>query len=193
MSYLSREESQLLERIKKGEKQAWEEFVDLYARLIYYVIRHTLEKKGRKELLREVDDIFQAFFIHLAEDGARRLINFSGNCSLASWIRILAINFTLDLLKKKTGTHLEVEFKSTIINPSKGSFTPLEALEEREKIEKLEQAVSNLNEDEQEFLQLYLSGFSPSQLAKIYHTSPNNIYTRYARLKEKLKNFLKNM
>ena len=193
MSCLSREESQLLDRIKKGEKQAWEEFVDLYARLIYYVIRRTLEKKGRKELLREVDDIFQAFFIHLAEDNARRLTSFSGNCSLASWIRILAINFTLDLLKKKSGTHLEVEFKLTAINPTKSPFTPLEALEEREKLEKLEQAVSNLNKDEQEFLQLYLSGFSPSQLAKIYHTNPNNIYTRYARLKEKLKNLLKSM
>ena len=124
MSFPQKEEKELLERIRRGEKKAWEEFVEFYARLIYYAIRRTLEKKGRKELLREVDDIFQAFFIHLAEDNARRLRGFSGNCSLASWIRILAINFTLDLLKKKSGTHLEVEFKLTTINPSKGFFLP---------------------------------------------------------------------
>jgi len=189
MSFPQKEEKELLERIRRGEKKAWEEFVEFYARLIYYAIRRTLEKKGRKELFTEVEDIFQAFFIHLAEDNARRLTGFSGNCSLASWIRILAINFTIDILRRKSA-FLEVEFKLVEKNPVFSPSTPLKAFEEKEKQKKLEQAISRLEESEQEFLKLYLSELSPTQLARIYRTTVNKVYSRYARIKEKIKKYL---
>ncbi len=191
---LSAQEQELIGRIRKGEQRAWEDFVDQFGRLIYYSIQRTLELKGVRLPADTIQEIFHSLFIHLAEDKARRLLRYTGrgNCSLATYIRMISINYTIDILRRQAKFSFQVDFEEVAEGEFEKSWfeaekSPEELNEEREKEEKLKGALLELNREERSFLGLYLSGMSPRELSRVYKISVTNVYSRYAKLKERLK------
>jgi RNA polymerase sigma factor (sigma-70 family) len=194
MSPLNLNEKQLLSRIRQGEREAWEELVDNYGRLIYYAIQRTMEMKGLPRNPEDVQDLFQSLFLHLAEDNGRRLLSYTGkhHCSLATWIRMIAINFTIDFIRRQARYSFHVEFEEKTPEEFERSwFEPQpeadSRLDEKSREQKLAELVSELDKQDRDFLKLYLSGMTPGELARLYKTSTTGIYSRYNRLKEKLR------
>jgi len=191
---LMADEKGLIARIRKGEREAWNELVDNYGRLIYYAIQRTLEMKGLRRGPEDVQDLFQSLFLHLAEDNGRRLLSYTGKhqCSLATWIRMLTINYTIDFIRRQAKYSFQVEFEEVAPEEFERSWFegPKDAdarLDEKSREQKLAKLISELDKEEQTFLQLCLSGMTIKELAKLYKASTANIYSRYSRLKEKLK------
>lgn len=187
----------MLFRIEKGDKQAWADFVEQYGRLIYYAIQQTLKRKGIQLSADEVEDIFHSLFVHFAENGAKRLLAYQGkrNCSFASWLRLVSINYTLDLIRQRRRGILEVDFEELSEEDFEKSWyqapdTPEQISAELETEEKLKKALRSLSEEDQTFLKLYLSEMGPDKIAQIYKVSVSNIYSRYAKLKERLKKII---
>ncbi|MCX5710442.1 MAG: sigma-70 family RNA polymerase sigma factor [Candidatus Omnitrophica bacterium] len=98
---------EFVRRCIDGDKQARDEFLSLYSRLIYNYIYHVLKSKGCKSDPGQVDDIFQELFRSLIDDDCKKLKSFKArnNASLASWLRQVTINFVLDHLR--TTRHME--------------------------------------------------------------------------------------
>ena len=96
------DEREFIQRCLSNDKAAWDEFVNRYSRLIYNYIYHILHIKGMSPSSDFVEDIFQEIFLNLIEDNFCKLRQFEGrnNASLASWLRIITINFSLDYIKK---------------------------------------------------------------------------------------------
>ncbi len=86
----------------EGDTAAREEFFKRYARLIYNYIHQILTSKRISTSSDHASDIYQSFIAFILEDNCRRLRLFKGlnNCSLATWIRQLTVNFTLGYLRK---------------------------------------------------------------------------------------------
>jgi RNA polymerase sigma factor (sigma-70 family) len=86
----------------KGDKQYWNEFLSRYSRLIYNYIYSVLTAKGRSLAEEQIEDVFQEIFYSLIKDNYRKLSTYQGRngCSLASWLRQVTINFTIDYLRK---------------------------------------------------------------------------------------------
>jgi len=194
MSPITIDEKALLARIRKGERAAWDELVDGYGRLIYYAIQRTLEMKGIRRNQDEVQDIFQSIFVHLAEDKGRRLLSYSGKhkCTLASWIRMITVNYTIDMIRRQAKYSYHVDFEETDSEEFEKSWfnghkTPDDSLMEKEKENQVVRCLSELDKEDRTFLELFLKGMTPKELAKLYRVSAGNIYSRYNRLKEKLK------
>jgi len=194
MSPLTEQEKALLARIAKGEKEAWDLFVELYGRLIYYAIQRTLELKGIRLSPEGIQEIFHSLFVHLAENKAKRLLSFAGkrNCSLATWIRMISINYTIDIIRRQARVSYFVDFEEVSEDDYEKSWredskSPEELVQEQEMGERLKKALTELSKEEQSFLKLYLSGMKPAELARVYKTNVSNIYSRYASIKEKLK------
>jgi RNA polymerase sigma factor (sigma-70 family) len=194
MSPITIDEKALIARIRKGERAAWDELVDNYGRLIYYAIQRTLWMKGIRRSQDEVQDIFQSVFVHLAEDQGRRLLSYSGKhkCTLASWIRMITVNYTIDMIRRQTKYSYHVDFEE--VNSEEfekswfdGHTTPDDRLMEKEKENQLVKCLSELDQEDRTFLELFLNGMTPKELAKLYRVSAGNIYSRYNRIKEKLK------
>jgi len=191
---LTQQERDLIGRIKKAEPRAWEDFVEQYGRLIYYSIQRTLELKGVRLPPDTIQEIFHSLFVHLAEDKARRLLRFQGrdHSSLATYIRMVSINYTIDILRRQAKFSFQVDFEEIGEGEFEKSWfeaekSPEQLNEERQQEEKLQRALSELDRAEQSFLRLYLSGMSPRELARVYKVSVANVYSRYAKLKERLK------
>jgi len=147
----------------KGNKQSWSEFILRYSRLIYNYIYSVLSIKGRSISTEQVEDIFQEIFHALIKDSYRKLSTYQGKngCSLASWLRQVTINFTIDYLRKlRPIASLDAEdedgstLKDTLKDFSKGA---IEFINDQDRRKTLRECISLLESDEQYFLELFLN------------------------------------
>ena len=105
------DEQEFIQRCLKQDKVAWDEFVDRYSRLIYNYIYSVFKIKGVSVSSDIINDLFQEIFLSLIKDNFQKLRQFKGknNASLASWLRIITINFCLDYFKKEKKLNVSLE------------------------------------------------------------------------------------
>jgi len=154
---------EFLQSCLKGDKQSWAEFILRYSRLIYNYIYSVLSVKGRSISTEQVEDIFQEIFYALIKDKYKKLATYraKNGCSLASWLRQVTINFTIDYLRKlKPIVSLDAEDKDgftlgdTLKDLSAGA---IEFLSNQDKRKTLGECINLLEPDEQYFLELFLN------------------------------------
>lgn len=178
----------------KGDKQSWAEFILRYTRLIYNYIHSVLSVNGRSISLEQVEDIFQEIFHALIKDNYRKLSTYQGRngCSLASWLRQVTINFTIDYLRKlKPIVSLDVEDEDgftlgdTLKDLSAGA---IEFLNQQDRRSTLQECISLLELDEQYFLELFLNqGLSLEEIKEYLKINRGAVDMRKGRILQKLR------
>jgi len=154
---------EFLQSCLKGDKQAWAEFILRYSRLIYNYIYSVLSVKGRIFSAEQVEDIFQDIFHYLIKDDYKKLSTYQARngCSLASWLRQVAINFTIDYLRKlKPVASLDAQDESgSSLGDNLSDLSPGASyfLSQKDKLKTLEECIDRLELDEQYFLELSLN------------------------------------
>jgi len=154
---------QFVQRCVKRDSLAWDEFLQKYSRLIYNYIHSVLRVKGvSSDHQQHIQDIFQGIFSALIENNYKKLRSFRGKngCSLASWLRQVTINFTLDYLRRvKTGLSLDEEdaegFSLQEVIPDSSGSIP-EKLNQIERLDTLKECVKKLERNDKYFLELHL-------------------------------------
>ena len=192
-----RREKQLIARCVKGDKEAWDEFVDTYKALIYDAILRTFHFVGYKNIEEAAGDIFQDVFASLLRDNCRKLRSFKwkNGCSLASWLHIIAKNITFDYIRK----HFSRE--KIIVSLTKGSEdkedtfedkeSSLENLEHKEKVNIFEGALKELPKEDIYLIELlYFREYSSKRVAKILGKSVDALYMQKKRMIDKLKKII---
>ncbi len=154
---------EFLQSCLKGDKQSWAEFILRYSPLIYNYIYSVLTVKGRTVSPEQVEDIFQEIFHALIKDNYRKLSTYQGKngCSLASWLRQVTINFTIDYLRKlKPILSLDAQdeqgftLADTLKDLSPGA---IEFLNDQDRRKTLQECIGLLESGEQYFLELFLN------------------------------------
>ncbi len=148
----------------KGDKQSWDTFVAKYSRLIYNYIHSVLKLKGTHQLTPDdIHDLFQGIFLSLVKDDFKKLRSFQGKngCSLASWLRQIAIHATVDYIRRiKPTVSLEQEnadefsLQDVIADPS---LSAKDSLSQKEKLSTLADCIAGLNTDDRYFLELHIN------------------------------------
>jgi len=99
------EEKEFVERLKKGDENAYREFMALYKDAVYRIIY------SFSGMASEIDDIAQDVFIAVF----RKIHKFRLDSSLSTWLYRVTINKCKDYLRKRrTAT---VELNDSIISP----------------------------------------------------------------------------
>lgn len=183
----------------KGDKDAWSEFISRYSRLIYNYIYSVLSVKGRTLLSEQVEDIFQEIFHSLIKDNYKKLSTFQAKngCSLASWLRQVTINFTIDYLRKlKPAASLDAQDENgfslgdTLEGPSASA---VEFLNDQDRRKTLQECVSLLEPDEQFFLELLLNqGLTLEEIKDYLKINRGAVDMRRSRIFQKLQDCFKN-
>ena len=154
---------EFLQSCLKGDKQSWAEFILRYSPLIYNYIYSVLKVKGRTVSPEQVEDIFQEIFHALIKDSYRKLSTYQGRngCSLASWLRQVTINFTIDYLRKlKPILSLDAQdeqgftLADTLKDLSPGA---VEFINDQDRRKTLQECIGLLESGEQYFLELFLN------------------------------------
>ena len=154
---------EFIQRCVNGQRAALDEFLKQYSRLIYNYIHTVLRAKGYTLAQDAVADLFQELFCLLIKDNCRKLGTFKGKngCSLASWLRQVTINFTIDYLRKnKNLLSLDAETEDgfglkDVIADKSAPVTDL--LADEEKIAGLKECIDNLGLEEKYFLELHFN------------------------------------
>lgn len=183
----------------KGDKQSWSEFISRYSRLIYNYIYSVLSVKGRSILSEQVEDIFQEIFHSLIKDNYKKLSTFQAKngCSLASWLRQVTINFTIDYLRKlKPTASLDVQDEDgfSLGDTLKDlSASAVEFLNDQDRRKTLQECISLLEPDEQFFLELLLNqGLSLEEIKGYFKINRGAVDMRKSRIFQKLQDCFKN-
>lgn len=181
-----------------GNKQSWSEFILRYSRLIYNYIYSVLSIKGCSIPLEQVEDIFQEIFHVLIKDNYRKLSTYQGKngCSLASWLRQVTINFTIDYLRKlRPSVSLDAEdengflLKDILKDLSTG---PSEFLDDQDRRKTLQECISLLESEEQYFLELYLQQeLTLDEIKEHFKINRGAVDMRKGRIFQKIQNCFK--
>jgi len=185
-------------RCVKGDKRSWDEFVDKYSRLIYSYIHSVLKVKGFNLAQDNINDLFQGIFLSLISDNFKKLRSFKSRngCSLASWLRQVAVNHSIDYLRKfRQNISLDKEdeegfsLKDVLIN---GSTPAIEIINNSDRLKDLKDCIKKLDSDEKYFLELHINrGLSLEVLKGHLRLSRGAIDMRKSRIIEKLRECFK--
>jgi RNA polymerase sigma-70 factor (ECF subfamily) len=187
----------LLSDFISGKKEAWDMFVIQFSKLIYYSVNKTVKLHNCNLSKEDVEDIFNSIFASFMENDYRKLRQFEGKhgCSLSSWIRLISIRQTIDVLRAQKNL--------VSLDDDSGDHRPLvesiphrgvsheKQLELSDTQRALKRAMEFLPSSDRLFITLYYEKeLPPEEVAGIMNVSVNTIYSRKSRVQEKLKKIL---
>ncbi|MBU0547276.1 MAG: sigma-70 family RNA polymerase sigma factor [Candidatus Omnitrophica bacterium] len=182
----------------KGDKQSWNEFLTRYSRLIYNYIYSVLVVKGYSLTTEQIEDVFQEIFYSLIKDNYKKLATYQARngCSLASWLRQVTINFTIDYLRKlkpMLSIDVEIEQGLSLKDILKDlSVDAVEFLSDQDRRKTLWECVDLLEPEEQYFMELFLNqGLSLEQIREYLKISRGAVDMRKGRIFQKLQDCFK--
>ncbi|HTY45539.1 MAG TPA: sigma-70 family RNA polymerase sigma factor [Patescibacteria group bacterium] len=190
---------EFVQQCVKGDRQAWDEFVTRYSRLIYSYIYRVLRLKGAPENVQNnAADIFQEIFVSLSQDNFRKLKSFKAknNCTLASWLRQVTIHAVIDYLRRLKGTISldEEDADGTSLQDIVADDAPSarDELKAQEKLIDLKDCVEKLGTQDKFFLELHFNrALSLQKLAEFWRASRPAMDMRKARIISRLRDCFK--
>lgn len=193
-------ERELLDRCLSGEKQAWNTFVGQYSRLVYDSIIRTFNRLSSSRGNDVIGDLHNDVFLALLKDQSQALWRFEGRngCTLASYVRTISVNTTINYLKKQKPTisiHEEYdteEGKRVRFIKELAIFDSYDLLEAKEAVDTVNRLLLRLREDEKEFCKLhFIDGVGTNEMAKYLGITVDHFYVRKQRMLGKLRNIAK--
>jgi RNA polymerase sigma factor (sigma-70 family) len=174
-----RNDEQLVDACLRGDQTAWNELVDRYGRLVYYIAhRYNLEPA-------EIDDVFQTVFeIALVQLGKLKNKN-----ALASWLATITAREAQRVRKAKMRF---VELSDMMPDTSE---PPLETVHREFLAQELKRAMQQLDPFAREFILALMSEPTPSykELALRFSMAEGSIGPTRERCLKKLQAILKRM
>lgn len=195
MSLTSRkddEDGALVEACLEHDPAAWSAFVERFSRLIFSVVGATLRRHGASCNEDVVDDLFAQTFVALYDHDHRRLRQWTGRCSLASWVRLVTASVVVDALRRRRPLlSLDEDggrgraIAATLVDAAPH---PVARAEELERAALVRRALGDLPPADRDLLvALYNDERSAGELAVALGVRPGALYTRKNRALARLR------
>jgi|GEM_PF-282367 len=183
-----------------GKAQAWQEFVKKYSRLIHSYVYSVLNQRNPNLAIQEnISDIFQEIFVLLSKDNYQKLKSYKAKngCTLASWLRMVTINYTIDYLRKtRLMVSLDQENEDGLVLREvleDGSLSVLDRLGKQDKLESLYDCIKSLDVDDRYFLEFYIvRGLSLEAIRNTLEVSRGTVDMQKSRIVSRLKDCFRN-
>jgi RNA polymerase sigma-70 factor (ECF subfamily) len=184
---LSEIDRNLLERCLQGKPRAWEDFVDRFMGLVVHVINHTARARNIRLAPEDRDDLCANVFLAVVDNDFAILRNFRGQCSLATYLTVIARRIVVHkLLTRKSVVHLSEDAEEVFANTPVDSHSDAE--ERLSNHEEIVRMLSGLDVVEAEVVRLYhLEGKSYQQISFQTGIPENSIGPILSRARDKLR------
>jgi RNA polymerase sigma factor (sigma-70 family) len=194
MNYSLDEDQRLRARCIAGDRKACEIFVQRFSDLIYRSVRGTLTIKQVPFNQQDLEDFHNTVFMKLFEERFKKLRQYQGRngCSLASWIRLLAVRITLNHLRKRgingiggQSKQIRLEDLAELKANDMGAWAEMEKAEQWRS---LQEGIQDLPPRDRLFVKLHFeSELSIQEVARTMRLSIQNAYTVKHRAIQRLK------
>lgn len=187
---LSEVDRQLLQRCLDEAPRAWEDFVDRFLGLVTHVANHVALTRGESIDAATRDDLVADVFLALVADHFAVLRRFRRNCSLATYLTVIARRVIVRrLITMRRGNAAGVDVarhstQSTVAQPTAAQPTP--RIENQEEVKKL---LHRLDPQEANVVRMYhLEGKSYEEIGQVVGMSANSIGPMLSRARDKMRN-----
>lgn len=174
-------DSELIHRLRLGEKQAMEVLDDRYAGLVYSVAFRILQNSA------DAEELTQDVFVTLWQRDDYK----PDRGSLKSFLGLLTRHRAIDKLRKGKTSQKFLERWQQYIHESSSTNLPLEEVQSKEQQKKLQKALSLLPVEQREILMMnFFEGLSRTQIAQKLNLPVGTVKSRvrlaFVRLKKLL-------
>jgi DNA-directed RNA polymerase specialized sigma24 family protein len=108
----------------KGDKEAWDAFVNRFSSLIYSAIYRVLSSYLKKIDQWDLNEVFQEVFIRLIKDDYHLLKSYNpSRASLSTWLTIISRSTAIDFLRRRPKQHEPLQ-EDHIASPPHKSTVP---------------------------------------------------------------------
>jgi RNA polymerase sigma-70 factor (ECF subfamily) len=165
-----RNDEELVEEAKKGNREAYSELVRKYRGRIYQTIYRFTRNHG------DTDDLAQETFL----EGFRALRRFRQESGFYTWIFRIAVNLSLNFLKKRKNKTGRGNYEESLAVPAEARLSSPESISmNREFGERLEEAVDSLALPyRMAFVLVAFQGMTHGEAARILGCSENTVSWR---------------
>jgi len=182
-----------------GKAQAWQDFVKKYSRLIHSYIYSVLNQRNPSLATQEnIADIFQEIFVLLSDNNYHKLKSYKAKngCSLASWLRMVTVNYTIDYLRKARPIVSLDQENDDGLTPGQliedSSISALDKLNAEDSLESLYDCIKALGVDDQYFLEFYIvRGLDLEAIKNTLEVSRGSVDMHKLRIVSRLKDCFK--
>ena len=187
-------EQQLIQGCINQDKKSWDHFVERYNKLIYSTLHGIFREKAIAPGQDVVEELFNETFVVLLKDDAKKLRQFQGKCSFASWIRLITTNVAIDYLRKLKPT-VSLDEKPDD-GPSLIELLTVDDnikanLSQEDEKEIFARILGKLDSKDQLLLRLlFIDEISPEEAGRIMGFTKDAIYMRKSRLVNQLKQLI---
>ena len=187
----------LVARCLEHDRDAWAAFVDRFARLIYGVVHETLRRHGVVAEPDLADELFGGVFLALYERNYRKLRQWRGGCSVASWIRLVTASHAVDHLRRCRPCVPVPPDEAELLVARAGPQPDDDALALLGRVERLTEvrrALTTLGPSDRELLlRLFRDDEAPADIEATMNIRPGALYTRKNRALARLQAALASM
>jgi RNA polymerase sigma-70 factor, ECF subfamily len=184
---LSEIDRNLLERCLEQKPRAWEDFVDRFMGLVVHVINHTAQARELHISPEDRDDLCGNVFLAIVENDFAILRNFRGQCSLATYLTVIARRVVVrDLLARKSLPRISKEADENVAFPVDETQPDIE--ERLGNQEEIVGMLSGLDLAESEVVRMYhLEGKSYQEISLLIGIPENSIGPILSRARDKIR------
>ena len=179
---MKKEESYIIKEILNGKTEQYEYFLDRYGQQVFVLVDRIVSCQEDAEELTQ--DVFLKAF--------QQLSSFKAESSFSTWIYRIATNLAISAVRKKRNDVLRLE-DSVFANLSDTQVDEALEDESEEQMERLQQAMNQLEADERALITLYYLEEKPlAEVAFILGLTEGNAKVKLHRIRKKLYVLIKN-
>ena len=179
---MEKEESYIIKEILNGKTEQYEYFLDRYGQQVFVLVDRIVSCQEDAEELTQ--DVFLKAF--------QQLSSFKAESSFSTWIYRIATNVAISAVRKKRNDVLRLD-DSVFANLSDTQVDEALEDESEEQMERLQQAMNQLEADERALITLYYLEEKPlAEVAFILGLTEGNAKVKLHRIRKKLYVLIKN-
>jgi RNA polymerase sigma factor (sigma-70 family) len=168
----------IIERSKKGNRQAQYQLYKMYARAMFNICYRLMNDRS------DAEDMLQESF----SEAFRRLDTFRYESTFGAWLKMIVINRCINQIKRKK---TQLEFFDDM-SPFEDEEDLTDSQESGLSPDKIKKALEVLPKGSKMIFSLYLlEGYDHQEISQILNISESNSKTQYMRAKQRIKEILK--
>ena len=179
---MKKEEAHIIKEILNGKTEQYEYFLDRYGQQVFVLVDRIVSCQEDAEELTQ--DVFLKAF--------QQLSSFKAESSFSTWIYRIATNLAISAVRKKRNDVLRLD-DSVFANLSDTQVDETLEDESEVQMERLQQAMNQLEADERALITLYYLEEKPlAEVAFILGMTEGNAKVKLHRIRKKLYVLIKN-
>ena len=179
---MKKEEAHIIKKILNGKTEQYEYFLDRYGQQVFVLVDRIVSCQEDAEELTQ--DVFLKAF--------QQLSSFKAESTFSTWIYRIATNIAISAVRKKRNDVLRLD-DSVFANLSDTQVDAALEDESEEQMERLQQAMNQLEADERALITLYYLKEKPlAEVAFILGLTEGNAKVKLHRIRKKLYVLIKN-